>query len=218
MLKKRLRVLVTAGPTREYIDPTRFISNPSSGMMGYLIADEARKTGCDVLLISGPTVLKTPSVKTVNIVSATEMFREVKRHFKWCDILVMTAAVADYRPKTFFPNKIKKSRETLNIEFKKNPDILKWAGMHKGKKCLIGFAAETAGMVKNAKKKLKSKNLDFIVANEVGSGKAGFESDNIRFLILDSARTINGAFQTWKKKRLARKIVRLIHRKGSRNP
>jgi len=209
MPKKRIRVLVTAGPTREYLDPTRFISNPSSGKMGYLIADEAGKAGMQVTLISGPTSLKRISVKTIHVTTAKEMFEEVKKHFERCDALVMTAAVADYRPKVFKSIKIKKKQETLTVELEKNPDILEWAGRNKGKKLLIGFAAETDHVIENAWKKYKAKNLDLIVANRVGLKRAGFESDNIEFVLVDCEQR-EKVFRVWKKKRLAQKIIRQI--------
>jgi phosphopantothenoylcysteine decarboxylase/phosphopantothenate--cysteine ligase len=209
MPKKRIRVLVTAGPTREYLDPTRFISNPSSGKMGYLIAQEARKAGLEVTLISGPTYLEASSVKTIRVVSAKEMFEQVKKHFDRCDVLIMTAAVADYRPKVFKSSKIKKKKETLKIEFEKNPDILAWAGRRKGARFLIGFAAETDHVIDHALKKLESKHLDVIVANQVGLKEAGFESDHIKFALLDS-ETNEKAFHLWKKTRLARKIIQHI--------
>jgi len=175
------KVLVTAGPTREPIDPVRFISNPSSGKMGYAIARAAEHRGADVVLISGPTALNPPvNVATVMVNSAEEMAHAVFEHMEWSQIIIKTAAVADYRPHDTASHKIKKHehRNELVLSLKPNPDILKALGQRKENRILVGFAAETRDLRQNAREKLDAKNLDMIVGNLVGRPESGFESDN----------------------------------------
>ncbi len=162
------RILVTAGPTREHIDPVRFISNPSSGKMGYAIAKAAKRRGADVTLISGPTWLSPPyGVETIMITSAEEMCKEVIKRILNTEIVIMSAAVADYRPKMRFESKIKKERASINvIELERNPDIIQEINKNRPQNLyLVGFAAETEEIIKNAEEKLKRKNMDMIVAN-----------------------------------------------------
>lgn len=167
---KTKTVLITAGPTKEYIDPVRFISNDSSGKMGYLLAEEAKKAGAKVILISGPTNLKPPkNVKVINVVSAGQMFAQVKKYFKKCDVFISCAAVGDYKAEKFSGNKIKKTGNSINLKLIPNPDILFEISKIKGPRILVGFALETDGLIKNAQKKLKEKKLDIIVANKVDS-------------------------------------------------
>lgn len=163
------RVLVTAGPTREHIDPVRYISNPSSGKMGYAIARAAEHRGADVTLVSGPVNLKPPiNVKMVSAVSAKDMAQAVFDNMENCDIIIKTAAVADYRPKETAKQKIKKSMDKISLVLQKNEDILFELGKNKKDCVLVGFAAETENLEKNAKDKLARKNLDIIVGNLVG--------------------------------------------------
>lgn len=174
------KVLVTAGPTREAIDPVRFISNPSSGKMGYAIARAAEHRGADVVLISGPTALKSPvNVATIRVNSAKEMAHAVFEHMEWSHIIIKTAAVSDYRPREMEPHKIKKHehRNELVLYLKPNQDILKALGQRKENRILVGFAAETRDLKHNAQKKLNSKNLDLIVGNLIGRPESGFGSD-----------------------------------------
>ncbi len=162
------RILVTAGPTREHIDPVRFISNPSSGKMGYAIAKAAKRRGADVTLISGPTWLSPPyGVETIMVTSAEEMCKEVIKRILSTEIVIMSAAVADYRPKMKFESKIKKEGTSLNvIELERNPDIIQEINKNRPQNLyLVGFAAETEEIIKNAEEKLKRKNMDMIVAN-----------------------------------------------------
>lgn len=209
------RILITAGPTREYIDPTRFISNPSSGLMGWLLAQEAVKQGCKTRLVLGPVSFQPCGIPVSSVISAEEMFKAVKKYFKNFDILIMSAAVSDYRPSAFDFQKIKKSSsKNKTLKLVQNPDILAWAGKHKGSKFLIGFAAETTKVIENARKKLLNKNLDMIVANHVGNKGAGFDSTKIKFSILE-ARQKNKSLKTWSKKRLAQHIISLILKKGA---
>lgn len=181
------KVLVTAGPTREPIDPVRFVSNYSSGKMGFEIADAAAKRGAEVTLITGPSVLKeSQCVKRINVNTADEMFREVKKYFRNQDVIVMASAVSDFKPVKISDKKIKKeNKEILKIDFVKNPDILKFLGDNKKKFKLIGFALETDDELKNAREKFKNKNLDLIVLNNPNVEGAGFEKDTNVVTLLD---------------------------------
>jgi phosphopantothenoylcysteine decarboxylase/phosphopantothenate--cysteine ligase len=162
-----MRILITAGGTREYIDPVRFISNASSGRMGYALARAAVKVGHKVTLITAPTSQPIPAkVKVVNAETAAQMFEAVKKHYEQCDCLIMAAAVADYTPARPAEIKMQKTNKSLTIELKPTADILKWAGKHKRKnQIVVGFALEQKNLRQNAEKKLKDKNLDVIVAN-----------------------------------------------------
>jgi phosphopantothenoylcysteine decarboxylase/phosphopantothenate--cysteine ligase len=176
---KNKKIIVTAGPTQEHIDPVRFISNPSSGKMGNAIARAAEYRGADVTLISGPTHLLDPlHVKTIRVKSAAEMGKAVLDQFKTADIVIKAAAVSDYRSADQAHHKIKKDEDEKVLTFKKNMDILKELGKQKKNQLLVGFAAETESLEENAAKKLKEKNLDMIVGNIVGDASSGFSSDN----------------------------------------
>lgn len=172
------RVVVTAGPTRERIDPVRYISNFSSGKMGYAIAEEALKLGAAVTLITGPVSLTPPQgAKVVSVESTEEMYRAVIKEYNNADIVIKAAAVSDYRPQEYMPNKMKKQKDEWSITLVKNRDILKELGKKKTHQFLIGFAAETDHVEQYALDKLKNKNLDMIVANDVSMEGAGFGSD-----------------------------------------
>jgi len=162
-----MRTLITAGGTREYIDPVRFISNASSGKMGYALASAALKSGHKVTLITAPTSQKPPSAANiVKVETAAQMFEAVKKHFSQSDCLIMTAAVADYTPARPAKTKIRKTDESLTVKLKPTTDILKWAGKHKKKdQIVIGFALEDKNLRTRAERKLNEKNLDMIVAN-----------------------------------------------------
>lgn len=183
------RVIVTAGPTREYLDPVRFISNRSSGKMGYAIAEAARDRGADVLLISGPaTATPVTGVQTRYIETALELQEALLEGFDHTDIAVMAAAVADYRPQAFSPNKIKKTTGQLNIPLEQNPDIAQVLGERKKSgQITVGFAAETNDLLENAQKKLVKKNCDLMVANDVSAEGAGFEGDTNIVTLLDQS-------------------------------
>ena len=171
-------VLVTAGPTREPLDPVRFISNPSSGKMGYAVARAAEQRGAAVTLITGPTQLADPlNVKTVQVETAREMADAVFAHMASAHIIIKTAAVSDYRPGEYAAQKIKKGETEKNLRLIKNPDILKELGSRKQDRILVGFAAETEDLEKNASEKLFGKKLDLIVGNIVGSPDSGFGTD-----------------------------------------
>jgi phosphopantothenoylcysteine decarboxylase/phosphopantothenate--cysteine ligase len=166
MKKSRFSLLITAGPTREHLDPVRFLSNPSTGRMGFELARAAIKEKHKVVLVSGPTHLSPPvGVKFVSVVSGLEMKEAVEKHFPGCDCLIMAAAVSDYCPRQASRKKVKKTRQSRTMVLKPVPDILLAAGRRKGNRIVVGFALETENLLKNALKKLKAKNLDIIVAN-----------------------------------------------------
>ncbi|MBE5847259.1 MAG: bifunctional phosphopantothenoylcysteine decarboxylase/phosphopantothenate--cysteine ligase CoaBC [Lachnospiraceae bacterium] len=173
------KVLVTAGPTREKIDPVRFISNNSTGKMGYAIAKEAFLRGADVTLVSGVTALAAPvGVTLVPILSAADMAREVKRCAEDADIIIKSAAVADYRPSVVYEEKVKKKEGDMSIPLEKTEDILAYLGAHRKEgQLLCGFSMETENMLQNSKEKLEKKHLDMIVANNLKTAGAGFGTD-----------------------------------------
>lgn len=173
-----MRIVITAGGTREYIDPVRFISNASSGRMGYALARAALKAGHKVTLIAAPTAQTPPGkARIVKVESAAQMFEAVKKHFSECDCLIMAAAVADYTPARPAKTKMKKTGKHLTIKLKPTTDILRWAGKHRNKRQLVvGFALEDRSLQRRAEEKLQEKNLDVIVANTpsaVGAAKTG---------------------------------------------
>lgn len=179
------KVLISAGPTIAPIDPVRFITNRSTGKMGYAIAQEAMDRGADVILVSGPTNLNPPKgVKVININTNSEMKAEIINNYEWADIVIKSAAVADYKPKDYSNKKIKKGEGNLNLEFVRDTDILMELGKRKTHQVLVGFAAESNDLLDNAKKKLEKKNLDFIVANDITSSETGFGSDDNKVIIL----------------------------------
>ncbi|CAM3048440.1 bifunctional phosphopantothenoylcysteine decarboxylase/phosphopantothenate--cysteine ligase CoaBC [Hathewaya histolytica] len=172
------KVLVTAGPTIGRIDPVRIFTNRSSGKMGYAIAKEARNRGAEVILVSGPTNIKPPlGVKVISVDTNEEMYNAIMEKYNDMDIVIKSAAVADYIPKNYSEEKIKKGTGSLNIELVRDKDILYDLGQKKQSQILVGFAAESKDLVENAEKKLQKKNLDFIVANNIKSSDTGFSSD-----------------------------------------
>ena len=173
------KILVTAGPTREALDPVRYLSNHSSGKMGYAIAKSAMLRGADVTLVSGPTSIeKPPFVKVIDVVSAEDMFNAVKSEYSDCDYIFKAAAVADYTPETFSDNKIKKKDSDLSIPVKRTKDILGWLGKHRSREQVIcGFSMETKDLMENSTAKLKKKNADMICANNLKTSGAGFGTD-----------------------------------------
>jgi len=182
---KNLKILISAGPTYESIDPVRFIGNHSSGKMGFSLAKEAEKRGAIVELISGPVSLETPkNVKRTNVKSADEMKKEIESRFKKTDVLIMSAAVSDYQPMKIASNKIKKDDSEMIISLKKTPDILKDLAKIKKKQIVIGFALETQSEKKNAYEKMKKKNLDAIVLNSMNDKGAGFGFDTNKITLI----------------------------------
>ncbi len=179
--------LVTAGPTYEAIDPVRFVGNHSSGLMGFEIAKKAALLGAEIIYITGPSHYKTNDsrIKTIPVVSAHEMYTQVHSYFGSVDVAVLSAAVADYKPKNIATFKIKKSEATLSLELEKTKDILASLGSIKSNQLLVGFALETHDEVDNAIKKLKSKNLDLIVLNSLNDEGAGFGGDTNKVTLID---------------------------------
>lgn len=179
-----MRIVVTAGPTREALDPVRYLTNHSSGKMGYAIARQAASRGANVVLISGPSNQTVPGgVQFVPVTSAQDMFAAVQQHYVDADAVIKAAAVADYRPKTVAAQKIKKNDGDFVLEMERNPDILAWLGAHKTGQILVGFAAETNDVQQNALGKLQRKHLDFIAANDVTDPDSGFGKDTNRLTL-----------------------------------
>ena len=204
------KVLVSAGPTIAPIDPVRYITNRSTGKMGYAIAKEARDRGAEVILVSGPTNLEPPkNVKIINIKTNEEMKKEILQNFKWADIVIKSAAVADYKPKEYSKEKIKKGEGDLNICLTRDNDILKFLGEIKTHQVLVGFAAESDNVLENAERKLKNKNLDFIVANDITSSDTGFGSEDNKVVIL-SKNNEKLELEKMSKKKVASNIFDMI--------
>jgi phosphopantothenoylcysteine decarboxylase/phosphopantothenate--cysteine ligase len=180
------RFLITAGPSREPLDPVRYISNRSSGKMGYALARAALRRGAEVVLVSGPSAIEPPSaVRLIPVNTAAEMRRAVLEQFPECTAVIMAAAVADYRPVDASSNKLKRGKAPLDIRLEPNPDILRELGRRKNGKLLVGFAAETEELIVNATRKLHEKNLDLIVANDVTQAGSGFDGDTNIATIVD---------------------------------
>ena len=181
------RILITAGPTREPLDPVRFISNHSSGKMGYALAQAALNKGHEVVLITGPTAytLSHPNLKIFPIETASQLLEAVKANWNWASHGIFSAAVADYRPKETLVNKLKKHADQMRLELVKNEDILLWASENKSDKIVVGFALETNNSEENALIKLRTKKLDLIVLNEQQNGISGFGSETNKITIFD---------------------------------
>jgi len=199
-----VRLLITAGPTREAIDPVRYLSNRSSGKMGYAIAEATLEAGHEVVLISGPVHLDPPrGAHFISILTADEMHDAVHRYVRDCDILVMCAAVADYKPAKVSPQKIKKHEENLALELIPTRDILSSLPKKDRQFLVVGFAAETNDVEESAEKKLRAKNCDLIVANDVSRADSGMESDENEVTIL---------FQSGKRQKISRAPKKIIAR------
>lgn len=212
-----MRCLITAGPTREFFDPVRYISNPSSGKMGFALAEAAREAGWTVDLVHGPVALKPPSGVTSHaVVTGEEMYTACAPLFESCDVLIMCAAVCDMRPKARAPQKVKKDALSLTVEFEPTRDILKTlSAQRRPGQTLVGFAAETENVEAYARRKLEEKHLDFIVANSVAPGGA-FEADNNAVLLIPRAGETM-SYGPASKVEVARWIVRsLVTGQGSR--
>jgi phosphopantothenoylcysteine decarboxylase/phosphopantothenate--cysteine ligase len=205
------KALVSAGPTYEAIDPVRFIGNHSSGKMGYAIATQLEELGADVTLVSGPSALKLPKgVDTISVTSAAEMLHACEEHFEAADIVVMSAAVADYTPVEVASQKIKKKENEFSIELKKTVDILATLGAKKKEnQLLVGFALETNNELENAKEKLIRKNLDFIVLNSMQDKGAGFATDTNKVTIIDRSGNTR-EFSLKSKEEVAKDICSII--------
>ena len=204
-----LKVVVTAGATRESMDPVRFITNHSSGKMGAALAKECMLRGAEVVLVKAFTTAAMPDfVKTVDVDSAGDMFDAVKTEFDDADIVIMAAAVSDYTPVTFSDQKIKKSDDDMSISLKRTQDILKYLGENKKNQFLCGFSMETQNMVENSVKKLKKKNADMIVANNLKDAGSGFGTDTNAVVII--TRDKEEALSLMTKEEVAREIVNRI--------
>jgi phosphopantothenoylcysteine decarboxylase/phosphopantothenate--cysteine ligase len=205
--KKKLNILITAGGTREYIDPVRFISNASSGKMGFALAKAAVKAGHNVTLIAANTDLRVPKgVKVIDVVTSGQMYKVVNAEFKDCGCLIMAAAVSDYRPATSTQHKIKKDQSEMILKLKPTQDILKSvAKSKKASQIVVGFALEDRMLLKNAEKKLKAKNLDMIVANEPTA--IGADTSTIHIKTKDGDWQ---AFENVTKDASARQIIRCV--------
>ena len=205
-----VRVLITAGPTRERLDPVRFISNRSSGKMGFAVAQAARAAGAEVVLVAGPVSLPTPpGVRRIDVESAADMLGAVLRELPGTHVFVSTAAVADYRPLRAAQHKIKKTSETLELSLERTPDVLATVAARADRPFVVGFAAETESVEQNARAKLLKKNLDMIAANEVGDAKA-FDAEENQLIVL--ARGARYELGRAGKLTLARGLVALIAR------
>lgn len=207
------KVVVTAGPTREHMDPVRFISNPSSGKMGFAMAEAAQRLGGDVTLIHGPVSIPYPQgVIAREITSTDELFEEIKNQAD-ADVIIMAAAVSDFTPKKSHREKVKKERADSAIELKRTPDILSWLGNHKKNgQVLIGFAMETENLLENARAKLQKKKADWIVANSLTDEDGGFESDQNTVYLLgkENQNKISGS-----KKEVSQRVLDIIFRDPS---
>lgn len=189
LVKHKKRILITAGPTREAIDPVRYISNHSTGKMGYALAQAALQAGHEVILISGPTQqhLSHPHLTLISIESAQELLHAVEANWAWASHGIFSAAVSDYRALDVAQEKIKKSDNDMTLHLVKNPDTLAWAAANKTNQIVVGFALETNNSEQNALNKLRNKNLDYIVLNEQQNGVSGFGSDTNKLIIFDKA-------------------------------
>ncbi|KLU77091.1 bifunctional phosphopantothenoylcysteine decarboxylase/phosphopantothenate--cysteine ligase CoaBC [Clostridium botulinum] len=210
---KGKKVLVTAGPTIAPIDPVRYITNRSSGKMGYAIASEARDRGAEVTLVSGPCSIQKPfGINVINVNTNAEMLKAVEDNFKSADIIIKSAAVADYKPKVYSDKKIKKGEGEFSLQLERDNDILKKLGSMKENQILVGFAAESNDLIENATTKLHKKNLDYIVANNIVSSDTGFASEDNKVTILCSdGRKIS--LPKMNKKEVARELFDLINKK-----
>ncbi|MGB0415346.1 MAG: phosphopantothenoylcysteine decarboxylase [Coraliomargarita sp.] len=205
-----IRCLITAGPTREFIDPVRFISNPSSGKMGFALAEAAVEAGWTVDLIAGPVALKEPDgVILYPVVTAEEMYHQVDALFDACDVLIMSAAVSDFRPRAQHAHKEKKGDASMTVEFERTVDILKTVTQRKHEQTVVGFAAETQDVEAYAESKLEEKRCDWIVANDVSKAGVGFAADTNEVILMgaNGTRTLIGPAT---KQAIADELIRLI--------
>ncbi len=200
---KDKKIVITAGPTIEPLDPVRYMTNFSSGKMGYALAEEAKKRGGEVVLITGPVNLTPPyGVEIIKINTTIEMLNAVEKNFGDCDILIKAAAPLDYRPETVSKDKIKKNGESLQLKFVPNPDIAAHFGKLKKNQIIVGFAAETNNVIEYAKGKLKKKNFDFIVVNDISKDGAGFRTDTNIVSIIDNKDVVDN-YPLMEKRKLA---------------
>lgn len=207
-----IKCLVSAGPTREYFDPVRFLSNPSTGKMGYAIAEAAVAKGWSTTLVSGPVALEPPpGVDLIQVVTGAEMYRAIDDRFGDCDILIMTAAVVDYRPVNRSDRKVKKHDLKMTVEMEPVVDILATVASRKGDQLVVGFAAETENLETYARMKLEAKNADFIVGNIVGAEGSGFGSDDNEIVLYGRDGSVHSLGRD-SKQHLAAELIRVFTR------
>ena len=207
---KSMNIIVAAGPTQEPIDPVRFITNYSTGVMGYSVAAAAHKVGHKVTLVTGPTHLKHPrGVSTIEVVTARDMYKVVKSCFKAADCVVMAAAVSDFRPAQYSAKKIKRADAAHILRLTRNPDILSLLGQHKGDKVLVGFCMETSQLIARARNKMDKKHADLIVANKIDAAKSAFGPGGTSVFIIGPAQQIV-ELKDMSKGRIARIILEKI--------
>lgn len=208
-----IRCLISAGPTREYFDPVRYLTNPSSGKMGYALAQAAAKQEWHVDLVSGPVNIEPPSGAILHdVISGQDMFRVIDQLFDDCDLLIMSAAIMDYSPEYYSTQKVKKTGKSLTITLNPVVDILKTIATRKKHQCVLGFAAETENIIEHAKDKLQRKNCDYIAANRVngkGKGENAFESD-MNHISLIAANGIITEYGPAKKEMIAKKMIQFL--------
>ena len=196
-------ILITVGPTREYIDPVRYLSNASTGKMGYALASAALRQGCSVIMVSGPVHLRPlRGVTLIPVVSARDMFAAVKKNFARADIIIGAAAVADYRPLSAHRHKIKRNAQDMLLSLTPNPDILAYAGRRKGRRVVVGFALESRCLKKEARRKMNEKNLDMIIGNEPSA--IGSNTTTIQLFSREGSVTV---IRDISKARAARRII-----------
>jgi phosphopantothenoylcysteine decarboxylase/phosphopantothenate--cysteine ligase len=207
-----MKVLVTAGPTREFIDPVRFITNRSTGKMGYAIVSSALDRGHEVCLVSGPVCLEPPKESEfVSVVTAEEMLEAVKMNIGWCDVLIMTAAVADWRPSSINAEKIKKGADSLVLQLESTVDILGAVQDRKGTRLFVGFSADSENVVSEATRKLTAKHLDMIVANDISRSDAGFECDTNQVTVIERSG-VEHVLPLMSKSDVATELIQLIEK------
>jgi phosphopantothenoylcysteine decarboxylase/phosphopantothenate--cysteine ligase len=216
------RILITAGPTQEPIDPVRFITNPSSGKMGYALAKMAKRRGADVLLITGPTSLPPPrkEIEMISVRTAEEMRKAVWDSVEGCTVVIKAAAVSDYRPRVAHRQKLKKTDDRFSLDLERTADILEELGKRKGDRILVGFAAETENLMTHAKKKLAEKNLDLIVVNDVTKPGAGFAADTNQVKILyatGEGRDLPLVLKEEVSQQILDEVVKLLKQKSRRS-
>ncbi len=215
------KILITAGPTEEPLDPVRFITNLSSGKMGYALAKIAYRHGAQVTLITGPTNLPLPAVNNIiKVRTAQEMHKAVIDNFRKSTVIIKAAAVADYRPKVIALEKIKKDEESHSIELTRNPDIIAEIGKNKENILLVGFAMETKDLLANAREKLKKKNMDLIVANSLREEGAGFQKDTNKITIIDREGDVQSLPVMTKieaAEKIMERVAGLLKKKGTAN-
>lgn len=208
-----IRCLITAGPTREFLDPVRFISNPSTGKMGFALAEAAVDAGWTVDLVAGPVAMEEPEGAILYpVVTAEQMYHQVDALFDACDVLIMTAAVSDFRPSVQLPRKAKKEEAELTVAFERTVDILKAVTERKLHQTVVGFAAETHDVETYARQKLEAKRMDWVVANEVGQAGTGFAADTNEVLLIGA----DGSFKKIgpaTKSAVAIELIEIFHEK-----